>query len=421
MQACPSTAAEQALLSAIIQQTIRPSETGLAPDQFERGEHRRIFRAALEMERENQPIDLVTLSAATGMEEALVAIIAKGEGFSIDLALRHAQIVRDNAMRRAVSQVLTDASRALAQPEAAVSGVCMTACDRLREIMAGSSAAQTSSMLELVMGEMESWAQPRAQTQRVTTGLDRLDAMLGGGMLQSNLVVIGARPGAGKSALLLSMALAAAAAGKKALYISLEMSGAENAQRTLAHIAQIACSRILQQEPLSDKENERISDGLVAYNLDNLRHHAASICRVSDIRSLAVRMRAKEGLDAVFVDYIGLVRPEQSLGNRVNEISQITRDLKALAMELGVVVVAAAQLNRDSAKLSRRPVLSDLRESGSIEQDANVVIFVHDDGQGEGEYGARRMELILAKNRQGQRGIIRTVFRGSVMRFVEET
>ena len=206
MQACPSTAAEQALLSAIIQQTIRPSETGLAPDQFERGEHRRIFRAALEMERENQPIDLVTLSAATGMEDALVAIIAKGEGFSIDLALRHAQIVRDNAMRRAAAQVLTDASRALAQPEAAVSGVCMTACDRLREIMAGSTPACARSMLELVMGEMESWAQPRAQTQRVTTGLDRLDAMLGGGMLQSNLVVIGARPGAGKSALLLGMA-----------------------------------------------------------------------------------------------------------------------------------------------------------------------------------------------------------------------
>lgn len=415
-----SAAAEQALLSAIVQQTIRPSETGLVPAHFESADYQAIFKAAQDLEQKKQPIDLVTLVDATGLDDALVNICAGGTGFSIDLALKHAQIVRDSALKREVSRVLVNASAALSKPDAPVSSVCLTACDQLKEIIAGSTAVTTHSMLELVLGELDARENPQLQPQRVTTGLDLMDGMMNGGMIPSNFIVIGARPGVGKSALLLSMALAAGGKGKKVLYISLEMSDEENAQRTLAHISQIAFARLIKQEQLSDKEYLRISEGMEAYGLENIQHYAAAICRVSDIRNLAVRLKDQGGLDMICVDYIGLLRPEQNLGSRVNEISQITRDLKALAMELGVVVVAAAQLNRDNAKFNRRPVLSDLRESGSIEQDANVVIFVHDDGTPPDEYGGKRMELIVAKNRQGQRGIIRAVFRGSVMRFAEE-
>lgn len=416
-----SAAAEQSLLSAIVQNTLRPSETGLLPSHFESAEHQAIFKAALDLEQKKQPIDLVTLVEATGLDDALVNICAGGMGFSIDLALKHAQIIRDNALKREISRVLVDTSAALSKPDAPVSSVCLTACDQLKEIIAGNTVVTTRSMLELVLGELDARENPQQLPQRVTTGMDMLDGMMNGGMIPSNFIVIGARPGVGKSALLLSMALAAGGKGKKVLYISLEMSDEENAQRTLAHISQIAFSRLIKLEPLSDKENLRISDGMAAYGLENIQHYAAAICRVSDIRNLAVRLKDQGGLDMVCVDYIGLLRPEQNLGSRVNEISQITRDLKALAMELGVVVVAAAQLNRDNAKFNRRPVLSDLRESGSIEQDANVVIFVHDDGTPPDEFGSKRMELIIAKNRQGQRGIIRVVFRGSVMRFAEES
>ncbi|MBE5798351.1 MAG: hypothetical protein E7321_00160 [Clostridiales bacterium] len=416
-----SAAAEQSLLSAIVQNTLRPSETGLLPSHFESAEHQAIFKAALDLEQKKQPIDLVTMVEATGLDDELVNICAGGMGFSIDLALKHAQIIRDNALKREISRVLVDTSAALSKPDAPVSSVCLTACDQLKEIIAGSTAVTTRSMLELVLGELDARENPQQLPQRVTTGMDLLDGMMNGGMIPSNFVVIGARPGVGKSALLLSMALAAGGKGKKVLYISLEMSDEENAQRTLAHISQIAFSRLIKLEPLSDKENIRISEGMAAYGLENIQHYAAAICRVSDIRNLAVRLKDQGGLDMVCVDYIGLLRPEQNLGSRVNEISQITRDLKALAMELGVVVVAAAQLNRDNAKFNRRPVLSDLRESGSIEQDANVVIFVHDDGTPPDEFGGKRMELIIAKNRQGQRGIIRVVFRGNVMRFAEES
>lgn len=415
-----SAAAEQALLSAIVQQTIRPSETGLIAAHFESAEHQKIFKAAQDLEQKKQPIDLVTMVEATGLDDLLINISAAGTGFSIDLALKHAQIVRDSSLKREIGRVLVNASAALSKPDAPVSSVCLTACDQLKEIIAGSTAVTTRSMFELVVSELDARENPQQQPQRVTTGLDLMDGMMNGGMIPSNFIVIGARPGVGKSALLLSMALAAGGKGKKVLYISLEMSDEENAQRTLAHISQISFARLIKSEQLSDKEYTKIYEGMSAYGLDNIQHYAAAICRVSDIRNLAVRLKDQGGLDMICVDYIGLLRPEQNLGSRVNEISQITRDLKALAMELGVVVVAAAQLNRDNAKFNRRPVLSDLRESGSIEQDANVVIFVHDDGTPPDEYGGKRMELIVAKNRQGQRGIIRAVFRGSVMRFAEE-
>lgn len=413
--------AERRLLSAIIQQTIRPSDVGVSPADFEADEHRRIFEAAVRLEQAHEAIDMVTIIDRVGMDDTVISITQE-EGFSADLARKHAQVVHESALRRAMSKVLLEASKALGAPDSSAASVALTACDRLKEIVAGGTTATTRNMLELVIEALDAMQNPQLRPECVTTGMRTLDTLLGGsGMKPTNLVVIGARPGVGKSALMLSTAIAASGEGKKVLYISLEMSDEENAQRTLTHTSGIALARLIAQSDLTDKENERISEGMAAFHLENIEHYAASICRVSDVRNLAVRMKDQRGLDMVCVDYIGLLRPESSLGSRVNEISQITRDLKALAMELNVVVVAAAQLNRDNAKTNRRPQLSDLRESGSIEQDANVVIFVHDDGTPPDEFGGRRVELIIAKNRQGQRGTIRTVFRGGVMRFAEVT
>ena len=413
--------AERCLLSALIQQTIRPGETGVSPADFELAEHRKIFEAAAELEREHTAIDMVTLIDRVGMDDLIISITQE-EGFSAPLAMKHAQIVHDNAQRRAANKILLEASRALSAPDSSASSVCLNACDKLKEIIAGGTAIRTRNMLELTIEAFEAMRNPQLQPECVTTGIRQMDMLMGGsGMKPTNFVVIGARPGMGKSALMLSMAINASGEGKRVLYISLEMSDEENAQRTLTNTSGIALARLVAQETLTDDENKRISDGMEAYKLENIEHYAASICRVSEIRNLAARMKDVGGLDMICVDYIGLLRPEQNLGSRVNEISQITRDLKALAMELKVVVVAAAQLNRDNAKTNRRPQLSDLRESGSIEQDANVVIFVHDDGTPPDQFGGRRVELIIAKNRQGQRGTIRTVFRGGVMRFAEVT
>lgn len=411
--------AERCLLSALIQQTIKASETGVSVSDFEQEEHQRIFDGIVKLEQAHAAIDMVTVIDEVGMDDLIISI-AQEEGFSASLAAKHAQIVHENAMRRAVSKVLLEASRALGAPDNSASSVCLSACDKLKEIVAGSSSVKTRNMMDLAIEAYGMMRNPQLQPECVTTGLRQMDMLMGGsGFKPTNLVVIGARPGAGKSALMLGMAIAASGEGKKVLYISLEMSDEENAQRTLTHISGVSLARLMETD-LTDKEELRVGEGMEAYKLENIEHYAASICRVSDIRNLAARMKDAGGLDMICVDYIGLLRPEQSLGSRVNEISQITRDLKALAMELKVVVIAAAQLNRENTKTNRRPQLSDLRESGSIEQDANVVIFVHDDGEKDA-FGGQRVELIIAKNRQGQRGLIKAIFRCGVMRFAEVT
>ena len=411
--------AERCLLSALIQQTIKASEMGVSVSDFEQEEHQRIFDGIVKLEQAHAAIDMVTVIDSVGMDDLIISITQE-EGFSASLAAKHAQIVHENAMRRAVSRVLLEASRALGAPDSSASSVCLNACDKLKEIVAGSSSVKTRNMMELAIEAYGMMRNPQLQPECVTTGLRQMDMLMGGsGFKPTNLVVIGARPGAGKSALMLGMAIAASGEGKKVLYISLEMSDEENAQRTLTHVSGVSLARLMETD-LTDKEELRVGEGMEAYQLENIEHYAASICRVSDIRNLAARMKDAGGLDMICVDYIGLLRPEQSLGNRVNEISQVTRDLKALAMELKVVVVAAAQLNRENTKTNRRPQLSDLRESGSIEQDANVVIFVHDDGEKDA-FGGQRVELIIAKNRQGQRGLIKAIFRCGVMRFAEVT
>ena len=415
-----SELAERGLIAAIINGTIVPSECELTADAFGVDVYGKLFRAAQGIERDGMAVDMVTMIDRTGMDDVVLALATESGAPRLHYdALRYARIVAENARRRDASAALTDAIKALSLPDNSVSSVCLAACDRLRDVVSGGSTEETRTMLELVCGALEAIGRPDNQPKRIPSGLAKLDMMLAGGFKPTNFVIIGARPGVGKSALMLSMAIAAASAKRRVLYISLEMSDEENAQRTLTHISGIAFGRFNSgAEKLTDSENIRVSDGMAAYGLENIEHYEASVCRVSDIRNMAARMKARGGLDMVCVDYVGLLRPEQSTGNRVNEIGQITRDLKSMAMELDIVVMAAAQLNRDAVKTGRAPMLSDLRDSGSIEQDANTIIFLHETEDGE-KFGAKSVDLIVAKNRQGQRGRIKAAYRGSVMRFVE--
>ena len=411
--------AERYLLTAILNGTIKPSECDLLPDVFLEDAFRRIFKAAEQIERDEMPVDMVTVIDRCGLDDVVMDLATETGASSLHHeALRYAGIVRENARRRETARVLSEAARELSSPDASASSVCLTACDRLRAIISTGTTVEPRSMLDLVcdaLGALE--RRDNQQQRRVPTGIKQIDDMTGGGFKATNFVVIGARPAVGKSALMLSMAISAASQGRKILYISLEMSDEENAQRTLTHISGIGFKRLV-HETLTGDENIRISEGIEAFHLENIQHYEASVCRVSDVRNMAVRMKDRYGLDMVCVDYVGLLRPEQSLGSRVNEIGQITRDLKSLAMEMGIVVTVAAQLNRDSVKSGRPPVLSDLRESGSIEQDANVIILLHEDGT-QDAFGGRRVDLIVAKNRQGQRGVVKTVFRPGVTRFAE--
>lgn len=411
--------AERYLLTAIIGGVIKPSECELPSSAFAVDAYAKLFKAAMQIERAGQTPDMVTLIDRVGMDDLVISIATERNGPTIHHdAKRYAGIVLENSRRREAAQALADATKALASPDTPVSSVCLEACDRLRSVIGNGSTVETRTMLELVCEALSARERKEKQPVLVPTGMSKLDGLLTGGFKPTNFVIIGARPGVGKSAMMLSMAIAAASAGRKVLYISLEMSDEENAQRTLAHVSGVGFSRFLSGTALTDGENIRISDGIQAYGLENIEHYEASVCRVSDIRNLAARTKDRRGLDMICIDYVGLLRSEKDQNNRVAELSQITRDLKSLAMEMNIVVMAAAQLNRDAAKANRAPALSDLRDSGSIEQDANVIIFLHEEGFPD-EFGGKKLDLIVAKNRQGQRGAIKAAYRGNVMRFTE--
>jgi len=273
---------------------------------------------------------------------------------------------------------------------------------------------------------------PRAKDGRlpqIFTGFGVLDEYLGG-LQRSDLVVLGARPSLGKTSLSLGIARHAAGEyGAKVGLFSLEMSREAVVQRFLAAEADVD-SRRLRIGQISEEEKERLMAATGPLSEMPIFVDDTPQPRVAEIRSKARRLYHERGVDLIIVDYLQLIQGEGRIDNRVQEISQITRSLKALARELDVPVLAVSQLSRAlEMRTSHRPQLSDLRESGSIEQDADVVLFIHREDaylseeewerQNPGQpYPRGVATIIIAKHRNGPTGEVRLRFIPRTARFV---
>ena len=267
-------------------------------------------------------------------------------------------------------------------------------------------------------------------TGPVISGYGELDELFGGGMQRSDLVILGARPSLGKSTLALNMSLNAAKAGASAGVFSLEMSSEQLAMRILASEAGIDTHR-LRLGLYTMAEEQRMIDAIgqlsdLPMYIDDTPYQS-----MVEMRSKARRLSLEHGLDLLVVDYLQLVQGQgrSFSANRVQEISEISRSLKALARDLNVALVACSQLSRlVENRPSHRPVLSDLRDSGSIEQDADVVMFIHREDQyiTEEEWEQQRpgqpyprgiADIIVAKHRNGPTGTVQLQFRENLVRF----
>ena len=250
----------------------------------------------------------------------------------------------------------------------------------------------------------------KEQNQGIPTGFSHLDKVLGGGFHRSNLILIGARPGMGKTSFALNVARNIAMKGRKVLFFSLEMSNEELAQRIISTEARIV-SQKLRTGDISDQDWVKL--GMALSNLTNapLYFDNSGGINVSEMKA---RVRRAKDVDCVIIDYLQLMSgSKKNEGNRVQEISEITRGLKLMAKDLKIPVVTCSQLSRNTAKTAdHRPQLTDLRESGSIEQDADIVLMLHregyynngnDDGEDEkNSESANIAEVIVAKNRHGE-------------------
>jgi replicative DNA helicase len=262
--------------------------------------------------------------------------------------------------------------------------------------------------------------QHKGETIGVPTGFLNLDKMLGG-MQKSDLIIIAARPGMGKTSLMVSFALNAARKyNQRVAIFSLEMSDEQLVQRLLAAETAIDSQRLrignLREEewPNFLQASARLSETMLF--IDDTPSISAM-----QVRTKARRLYAEYGLDLLIIDYLQLMQGERHENNRVQEISYLSRSLKGLARELNIPVVVASQLSRAvESRNDKRPLLSDLRESGSIEQDADIVMFIYRDDYYNPETDQQNIaEILISKHRNGPTGMVPLYFRKELAQFLE--
>ena len=261
--------------------------------------------------------------------------------------------------------------------------------------------------------------QNRGELSGVTTGFTDLNSLLGG-FQKSDLVLLAARPSMGKTALAVNLAVNAAKAGKKVAMFSLEMSKTQIGQRILASFAQMNLSSLFKGE----LEGQDLVNLITASNeLSKYSLHIDDTAAISliELKAKLRRLKMEEGLDLVVVDYLQLMTTGERVENRVLEISQISRGLKAIAKELDVPVLALSQLSRAlEQRPDKRPKLSDLRESGAIEQDADIVMFLYRDYVYNKETENPNLaEVIVSKHRNGPIGVVNLIWKDEYTRFFD--
>jgi replicative DNA helicase len=427
-----NTEAEQSILSAIlIENNTLPEVLEILSDQdFYREAHRKIFKAMVELFEKNEPADLVTLTNLLKERGQLGSL--GGASYLAELvdtvpmavnAAHYARIVQEKAsLRRLIEQAAAITTRCF-EDKGDVEEILDFAERSIFDISENKIKPSFYTLGELLTDTykaVEEAYENKVLVTGVPTGFQGLDGKTSG-FQPGDLIVIAGRPSMGKTALALNIARnASLETVEPAAVFSLEMSKEQLSLRMLSAEARIDSSR-MRGGFLSESDLARINRAAGAlYDIPIYIDDSPAISAL-EIRAKARRMKMDKGLGLVVVDYLQLMRGRASAERRELEISEISRSLKALAKELNIPVVALSQLNRKvEERTNKRPVLSDLRESGAIEQDADVILFIYRDEvyhKEEDNPNKGIAELILAKQRNGPIGSVKLAFLATYTRF----
>jgi len=404
----------------------------LRPDDFYRDAHAQIFRAALNLYDRSEPIDILTLAAE--LEKLRVLERVGGQAFLAELQNAvptaanveyYGRLVEEASTKRKLIAAGTRIA-ALGFEEAANANQALDRAESLIFEIAENRITQDFVPLRDVL--RATWDQIEhihqvggvGHVTGIPSGFPDLDAKTAG-FQRSELIVIAARPGVGKTSFALNIARHAAIKEKAAVAIfSLEMSQQQLVQRLLCSEAEVDAFR-LRTGMLKDQEWPRIAQAMGSLSEAEIFIDDAPNITVMEMRTKARRLKIANNLGLVVVDYLQLMQGRNQ-ENRVQEISDISRSLKGLARELSIPVIALSQLSREPEKRTdHRPQLADLRESGSIEQDSDVVLFIYRERFYNPEITAdkrNQAEIIIAKNRNGPVGKIDLLFLDEQTRFV---
>ncbi len=402
----------------------------LTADDFYSPAHRTIYAACEELYRRGQPMDLVTVAEhltnhgqldAVGGSVYLASLtdaVASGAN-----AVFHAEIVRDKAIRRRLIQTAAEVLTACFNPGEDTERLLDEAERRIFAVAETTTQANYISSKDLITRVFEQLEQ-RAGEGNLITGVptgyldfDRLTA----GLQRSDLIIVAARPSMGKTAFALNMGMRAAVHHDVPVAIfSLEMSMEQLMMRMLGCHGRVDLSR-LRTGFLNDEDWARLYQAAEELSRAPIFIDDTPALSTMEIRARCRRLKAEKNIGLVIVDYLQLMRSSRMQDSREQEISDISRNLKALAKELNIPVLALAQLNRKVEERSdKRPVLSDLRESGAIEQDADVIVFIYRDAvynKAEDNPNKNIAEIIIGKQRNGPVGALRLAYFGQYTAF----
>lgn len=426
-----SLSAERALLGSILidPNSINEIAATIGADDFYVQEHKQIYLAMRELFDASQEIDPVTLIDTlvhkgvyekSGGENYIRSLLDVTPS-AMNIA-DYARIVKEESTRRRIIDVCSEISDLTYGEQEGVAQVLDLAQSRFTEIAQGRDSRTFRHIRDVLRDLMENLHKlqtDKAAAMGTPTGFSGVDKLLVG-MGDSDLVLVGARPGMGKTAFALNVATNVAfSSGKKVCLFSLEMSAEQLASRMIASEA-LVDSYSLRSGQIQPEDWKKIADAAMRLsNTDLLIDDTSGIT----VTAMKAKLRRVENLGLVVVDYLGLMESEQHYDNRALEVSVISRGLKLMAKELRVPILCCAQLSRGpEGRTDKRPQLSDLRDSGAIEQDADVVMFLYrdeyyntsrDPDQKEGNIA----EVIIQKNRHGSTGNVKMAWLGTYTKF----
>jgi replicative DNA helicase len=423
--------AEKSVLGAIMIDTAAISLVAefLRPYHFYLREHQVIFNSMLLLYEKQMPIDIITLKSQLQSEGEIKNV--GGAEYLSDLIntvptsayIEHyAQIVRGVYTKRKLIEV---SSRSVEKAFSDKGDIKELIDDIESSIFALAQEHQHRDFIPLkeILTEsferLEDFMKTGGHTRGLPTGFTSLDNKLSG-LMPSNLIVLAARPGVGKTTFALNIALNVAMKEKKSVgFFSLEMSKEELVDRLLVGQADIDAWR-LKTGRLSDQDTKAIVQAMGELAEANIHIDDTPGISVLEMRTKARKLKAEKGLDLIVVDYLQLADAGRRFDSRVQEVSYISLGLKNLARELKVPVLSLSQLSRSVEQRNiKKPQLSDLRESGAIEQDADVVMFIYQEDEGSDlvDSNQRMMKISIAKHRNGATGEIDLLFKGDRVKF----
>jgi replicative DNA helicase len=422
--------AEEAVLGAVL---INPEAfydvaQFLSTEDFFLHRNRWIWEAFEALTEQRLPIDVLTVSEElernSRLDEAGGASYLAGLIGNVPTSLHaeaYGHLIEETATRRRLLEAANSIARLAYQTEIQIEDVVN---DAEKVIFSVSERRLTHELqpikdvLSAYYDRIDYLARHRDESLGVPTGFIDLDRLLGG-MQSSDLLIIAGRPGQGKSGFCLSVAKNASQLFKKRVAVfSLEMSNEQLVQRLIAQETSINSQR-LRLGDVHDDEWPLFTQAVSALSDTSIFLDDTPAITPLQLRTKCRRLHMEFGLDLIIVDYLQLMTGESRMENRVQEVSYISRNLKVLARELNVPVLAAAQLSRAvEQRADKRPILSDLRESGSLEQDSDIVLFIYRPDQYEDDTLKENIaEIIVAKHRNGPVGSVELVFRKDLAKF----